>query len=453
MARRGARAQPTWPCRSCSFKREQEAARRDVEGHAFTTATLVLAASCDVTGNFQPEPEPGGASSRPFAGVPGEPRAPIGTACVLGGSFAGLLAARVLADHAERVIILERDVLTRELDVRPSVPQGRHGHLLQPEGLSMIEGWFPGFTQEARARGAVLAPPGHQSLFTDGVAVEYPPSTMLMASRPFLESEIRRRVRAITNIRIVRAQATGLRYGAGAVRGVVYRARDADGWGAQRTLDVDIAVDAMGRGSRLRSWLSEYGFSAPVVQRVRVGVGYVTALFSRPGGPHEPNIPCALDQFNSQPPTDRPRVGGGNAAIAVYAIEGRQWQVVAMSHEHNQAETTAEDLRELCADLPEVFREATSGDAVDEVATFYYRESLRRSVTDLERYPAGLVSIGDSVASFNPVRGQGLVSAAKQVSVLAAHLAANDEPAAQSRDFIRRVDKVIDDIWENAAGP
>jgi hypothetical protein len=30
--------------------------------------------------------------------------------------------------------------------VRPSVPQGRHGHYLQPEGLALIEGWFSGFT-------------------------------------------------------------------------------------------------------------------------------------------------------------------------------------------------------------------------------------------------------------------------------------------------------------------
>jgi pyruvate/2-oxoglutarate dehydrogenase complex dihydrolipoamide dehydrogenase (E3) component len=31
------------------------------------------------------------------------------TACVLGGSIAGLLAARVLADHARTVLIIERD--------------------------------------------------------------------------------------------------------------------------------------------------------------------------------------------------------------------------------------------------------------------------------------------------------------------------------------------------------
>jgi hypothetical protein len=51
-----------------------------------------------------------GDGMRPEAGEPRKPRVQIGAACALGGSFAGLLAARVLADHAVRVTVLERDV-------------------------------------------------------------------------------------------------------------------------------------------------------------------------------------------------------------------------------------------------------------------------------------------------------------------------------------------------------
>lgn len=36
----------------------------------------------------------------------------LGTAIVLGGSMAGLLAARVLADHADTVVIVERDAVS-----------------------------------------------------------------------------------------------------------------------------------------------------------------------------------------------------------------------------------------------------------------------------------------------------------------------------------------------------
>ena len=42
-------------------------------------------------------------------------RAPLHHAIVLGGSVAGLLAARVLSDHFERVTLIERDELMRRL--------------------------------------------------------------------------------------------------------------------------------------------------------------------------------------------------------------------------------------------------------------------------------------------------------------------------------------------------
>jgi 2-polyprenyl-6-methoxyphenol hydroxylase-like FAD-dependent oxidoreductase len=43
-------------------------------------------------------------------------------AIVIGGSMAGLLAARVLSDHFERVTILERDLLLDDAEPRKGVP-------------------------------------------------------------------------------------------------------------------------------------------------------------------------------------------------------------------------------------------------------------------------------------------------------------------------------------------
>jgi len=52
------------------------------------------------------------------------------TACVLGGSIAGLLAARVLADHACRVVVIDRDAVGLDGRSRPGVPQDRQVHVL-----------------------------------------------------------------------------------------------------------------------------------------------------------------------------------------------------------------------------------------------------------------------------------------------------------------------------------
>ncbi|MEU5673696.1 FAD-dependent oxidoreductase, partial [Micromonospora sp. NPDC047753] len=47
----------------------------------------------------------------------------MGTAVVVGGSVAGLLAARVLSDHADTVVIIDRDD-PQVTGARPGVPQG-----------------------------------------------------------------------------------------------------------------------------------------------------------------------------------------------------------------------------------------------------------------------------------------------------------------------------------------
>lgn len=80
---------------------------------------------------------------------------------MLGGSVAGLLAARVLADHAAEVVVLERD---RDADdgERRGVPQRLQVHALLPGGRAQIERWFPGFGREAVEQGALASGP-HQS--------------------------------------------------------------------------------------------------------------------------------------------------------------------------------------------------------------------------------------------------------------------------------------------------
>ena len=50
-------------------------------------------------------------------------------AVVIGASMAGLLAARVLSDHFERVTIIERDPL-EGLEARKGVPQGQQTHAI-----------------------------------------------------------------------------------------------------------------------------------------------------------------------------------------------------------------------------------------------------------------------------------------------------------------------------------
>ncbi len=90
-------------------------------------------------------------------------------AIVIGGSIAGSLAARVLADHFERVTILERDHLPDGPLPRGGAPQARHTHVLLVRGKQLLEGLFPGLEAELVAAGApVIDVSGDILWFTRG---------------------------------------------------------------------------------------------------------------------------------------------------------------------------------------------------------------------------------------------------------------------------------------------
>jgi hypothetical protein len=74
---------------------------------------------------------------------------------VMGSSMAGLLAARVLSERFERVVIIERDPLPPIGEHRRGVPHGRHLHGLHPRGREILDELFPGFTEALTTDGAV----------------------------------------------------------------------------------------------------------------------------------------------------------------------------------------------------------------------------------------------------------------------------------------------------------
>ena len=49
-------------------------------------------------------------------------------AIVVGGSVAGLMTARVLSDHFDRVTVFERDQIEDRPAIHKSIPQGNHVH-------------------------------------------------------------------------------------------------------------------------------------------------------------------------------------------------------------------------------------------------------------------------------------------------------------------------------------
>src|SRR5437588_2163445 len=79
-----------------------------------------------------------------------------GQAIVLGGSIAGLLAARVLSDHCTTVTLVERDRFPSGTEERKGVPQAKHIHTLLTRGHDILLHYFPDLDGALLAGGATL---------------------------------------------------------------------------------------------------------------------------------------------------------------------------------------------------------------------------------------------------------------------------------------------------------
>ncbi|WP_034486829.1 FAD-dependent oxidoreductase [Actinomadura oligospora] len=374
------------------------------------------------------------------AGPPGRGRVLVDTACVVGGSVSGLLAARVLSDHAREVVIVERDDISGGAGSRPGTPHDLQVHTLLPAGLHWIERWLPGFTQRAQDLGAVLSGTATSITAFDGrlqAATHDDRHVLLMASRPFLEARIRERVTALPNVRVVRARAAGLVVREDEVRGV----RHADG-----VVEADFVVDAMGRSSRLAEWLGDAGLEKPRLERLRNPINYATALFERPTPAADLDVAAAIAVYAQG-------LGATGLSVAsLNAIEDDQWLVLVMGYGQERPGRTLAEFRAACSELPGVFAQAASGAPTRDIATYHQGESRRRDFTGLRHFPARLVGVGDSVASFNPAYGQGMSSAALQASCLSAYLTSGPDLSVPAEGFFDLQQVVVDAAWSVSTG-
>ena len=212
-------------------------------------------------------------------------------AVVVGGSVAGMLAARVLSDHFDAVTLLERDRFPESPAARKGLPQGRHAHGLLERGRVVMERFLPGLTGELVRAGAEPLDWTQDAAWMSpyGWYVRFPGDLLLLAStRDLIDWGVRRRVAALPNVRIQQgADVAGLILGPGdgaRVAGVQLRSRAADAevdhGGSE--LAADLVVVADGRNSRLPDWLTALGYEPLEETVVNSFQGYASRFYRRP---------------------------------------------------------------------------------------------------------------------------------------------------------------------------
>lgn len=374
-----------------------------------------------------------------------------GHAVVVGASIAGLLAARVLSEHFERVTIIERDTLTDDAQARRGVPQGRHVHVLLGRGQQIMSELFPELGPTLVSQGATPVVLGRDLRWHhfgcwkkhyDGKLA------MVSASRGCIEREIRRRVRELPNIRILEGSVV-TRYIAdwerARITGVCVRGRHADT--LEDEMHADLVVDAGGRGSQTPQRLAELGYNQPLEAQVRIGMGYATREFERPPGARAWKSLYVVDMS----PTRR----GG----LIFPIEGNRWMVTLFGMHGDPPPTDDAGFLQFAKSLPvpDLHDALVSARPVTDSVTHRFQANQRRYYERLSRFPSGLLVLGDALCSFNPIFGQGMTVGALEAKLLSDclnELAAKRTPniEALTCNFRSRAGGLVDLPWEMATG-
>jgi 2-polyprenyl-6-methoxyphenol hydroxylase-like FAD-dependent oxidoreductase len=370
-------------------------------------------------------------------------------AVVIGGSIAGMGAARVLADYFDEVVVLERDRLQACPAPRQSVPQASHIHALLAGGERVLSTLFTGFTERLCALGAIRYRAGIDTEvhFPGGRAytifgrLQQPCDVgvaLYSQSREVIEYVIRDRVAALPNVKIASGIAvTGLCHADGSIRGVRYIENS-----RVSSLDGDLVVDATGRASQAPRWIGEFGYSAPAETLISVDLAYASTRYRLPNG--SPRSVFVLV----------PRIPTGGV---LQEIENGIWQVTLGGRFGVFPPTDEAGFLSFAHSLhsPRIHELIAGAERIAEITAYRFPISVWRHFERLRQFPDAFLVLGDAFCSFNPLYGQGMSAAMLQAEALQQTLKERVERggscAGIANQFFRKAAAVINTPWTLAA--
>jgi flavin-dependent dehydrogenase len=207
------------------------------------------------------------------------------------------------------------------------------------------------------------------------------------------------------------------------------------GAGGEREVRGDLVVDASGRDSRAGQWLEAIGYVAPARTTVNAFLGYASRYYRRAAGFNWKAIVIG-------PTTEVPRGG------ALFPVEGDRWLVTLAGYGREYPPIEERAFLDFALSLRSPFLHDVIAGA-EPLGTIH---GYRRTENQLRHYerarlPARFALIGDAVASFNPIYGQGMTIAAEGALALDALLRRAADLDLVGARFRKRLAHAIATPW------
>jgi 2-polyprenyl-6-methoxyphenol hydroxylase-like FAD-dependent oxidoreductase len=376
-----------------------------------------------------------------------------GTVVVVGGSIAGSFAARVLSDHFERVLVLDKDDLPEGPEPRQGAMQGVHFHALLAKGRMVAGELFPGFAEDMLSEGAADVPLAEARVYEPYGWAPTAGSTrrQVAASRLLIEWVTRRRAVALDNVEVrPRTEVAGLLATPDGRRVTGARARPRDD-GAEHDIAADLVVDASGRASRVLHWLRDLGHGEPETTSVNAHWGYASRFFRIPEGV----VPPVVGGFPIGGASDGPAATRGGFLLRQ---ERDRWLITLSGCAGDLPPGDDDGFLAFARTLafPQIGEVIPQAEPTTPIQIWRRTLNQWRHFESLPTWPEAFVTLADAVCSFNPVYGQGMTVAALEAldlrAELEAHAAAGGDGHGDgfARRFQQRIAERIVQPWEAA---
>ncbi|MEM7112636.1 MAG: FAD-dependent monooxygenase [Chloroflexota bacterium] len=370
-------------------------------------------------------------------------------AVVIGGSIAGLLAARILSDHCQQVTILEKDNLYNAPGPRKGTPQSPQLHGLHQGGANVIHSLFPGLDLNNIPSVLPCDLGGETRWFFQGQWMPRFQSHVRMywCDRHGFEYMIRQLVAALPNVKIESGyRVMELVQGEenGRLLGIAVRQAGSE----QQLITADLIIDASGRGSRLPQWLNKLGYGKPHESTVKIDMGYAGCTYQLPPDVVPPwkALMIAAEAGVCSRMGVLQRLPNNQLKLAFAAWFGQQ-----LPAEESEMIAFARSLAH-----PEIATWLEKAVPVTSVQHHKLPSNRWRHYEKLARWPENLMVLGDAVCSFNPTYGQGMTVVAQQAAALGDLLQQMEQgglaPEALTRQFQKEVARVTENPWMVTTG-